>query len=258
MKISIITVCRNAERTIENTIRSVTEQTYQDIEYIIIDGASEDHTVEAAKRALGEYRAVLVSEPDCGIYDAMNKGIRLASGDYIHFLNADDVYCDRDVVSDAAHEIVQSGADGVYGHIVYLYTDGGTELRRFGRFCASRLYFATGDCINHQALFASAKLFAGKAFDTGYRICADREWMMRAVKGGAKFAALDRNICVYSLAGFSMQNIDVYREEAARCLKAHFPALYPLYGILEFFRNNRVLAGILHGVYRFLFIRKNS
>lgn len=88
MKISVITVCFRAEKTIAKTIESVKRQTYADVEYIIVDGASTDGTMEIIERTLGDYPAKIVSEPDRGIYDAMNKGIAMAEGDYLHFLNA--------------------------------------------------------------------------------------------------------------------------------------------------------------------------
>jgi glycosyltransferase involved in cell wall biosynthesis len=102
MKISIVTVCFNAEKEIERTIRSVLSQTYQDLEYIIVDGASKDRTVEIAQNVINEYpnKAVtIISEPDHGIYDAMNKGIKRAKGEWVNMMNAGDVFANKDVLS---------------------------------------------------------------------------------------------------------------------------------------------------------------
>ena len=101
MKISIITVCYNAEKEIERTIRSVLSQTYQDLEYIVVDGASKDKTVEVAQKVVEEYPhrdVTIISEPDKGIYDAMNKGIKAAKGEWVNMMNAGDFFVDKDVL----------------------------------------------------------------------------------------------------------------------------------------------------------------
>jgi glycosyltransferase involved in cell wall biosynthesis len=115
MKIAIITVCKNAERSIERTILSVVTQTHQNIEYIIVDGASTDNTLEIIKkyekqvssRYASRFTLHYISEPDTGIYNAMNKGIKMATGEWIHILNAGDVYFSKDVLS----EIFQNDID---------------------------------------------------------------------------------------------------------------------------------------------------
>lgn len=121
--ISIITVCRNASATLPETMRSVLAQSYGDYEYIVIDGASSDSTPELAEAAAGHFsgRMKWVSEPDAGIYDAMNKGIRMASGEIIGFLNADDHYADAEVLRDIADAFAQDAAlDAVHGSLSYI------------------------------------------------------------------------------------------------------------------------------------------
>lgn len=98
MKVSIITVCYNSQATIENTIKSVISQTHSDIEYIIVDGKSGDNTLEIVNKYQDKI-AKVISEPDQGIYDAMNKGIKVATGDIVGILNSDDYYVDSEVVS---------------------------------------------------------------------------------------------------------------------------------------------------------------
>ena len=114
-KFSVITVCYNAQAVIEDTIQSVISQTYHHVEYILIDGASKDHTMSIVNR----YRdriAIVVSEPDKGLYDAMNKGIRLATGDYLCFLNAGDSFHEDDTLLRMAHSIHESQLpDVLYG-----------------------------------------------------------------------------------------------------------------------------------------------
>lgn len=255
MKISVITVCFQAEGTIAKTIESVKRQSYADMEYIVIDGGSTDGTMEVIEKTLGNYPAKLFSEPDRGIYDAMNKGIYLASGDYIHFLNAGDVYYDDHVLEKTAVQIERTDADIVYGDIEYLYPDGSRERRNYDRKCARQIYYLTGDCINHQAMFAKRKLFEMDLFDINFKICADRDWMMKKSKEGVSFYAMGYPVCVYSYDGVSVLQKDAYKKEAALCIKKHYPLGYPVFAVFEFMRNNRVLAGMLHGVYRFLFIR---
>lgn len=255
MKISVITVCFQAEECIEKTIESVKRQTYEDIEYIIIDGRSRDKTMEVIKETLGDYPARILSEPDRGIYDAMNKGIGLAEGDYIHFLNAGDMYHDDRVIEKTAVWIEKTDADIVYGDIEYLYPDGSRERRNYDGKCGRQIYYLTGDCINHQAMFAKKRLFENDLFDIDLRICADRDWMMKKSRSGAVLQAMGFPVCVYSYDGVSVVQKDAYKKEAAYCMKKHYPLGYPVFAVFEFMRNNRVLAGMLHGVYRLLFIR---
>ena len=258
MKISVITVCFQAEQCIAKTIESVKRQTYPDIEYIIIDGASSDGTMAVIEETLGHYPAKIISEPDRGIYDAMNKGIGLASGEYIHFLNAGDVYYDERVIEETVRRIEKTRADIVYGDIEYLYPDGSRERRNYDGKCSRQIYYLTGDCINHQAMFAAARLFSENLFDVDLKICADRDWIMKKSKKGASFHAMGFLVCVYSYDGVSLQQKDISDREAALCIRKHYPLGYPVFAAFEFMRNNRALAKVLHGVYRILFIREQE
>lgn len=255
MKISVITVCFNAAEAIEKTIQSVREQNYSDIEYIIVDGASTDGTTEIVKQLAADKDTIVVSEPDHGIYDAMNKGIHLATGDYLHFLNAGDTFYDSGVINKAALEIISTGADIVYGDIIYQHPDGKTERRQYGDSCAKSVYYLTGDCINHQAMFARRSLFDAGDFDLSYKICADREWMIRQNKSGASFHAMHFLVCNFLVDGASLRQKDVYNDEARRCIRQHYKWRYPLFAGFEFLRNSKVLAGVLHAVYKLLYIR---
>lgn len=255
MKISVITVCFQAERNIAKTIESVKHQGYPDIEYIIVDGGSSDGTMAVIEQTLGDYPAKIISESDRGIYDAMNKGIGLAEGEYIHFLNAGDVYHDAHVIESTVLWIGKTGADIVYGDIEYLYPDGSRERRNYDSKCGRQIYYLTGDCINHQAMFAKRKLFEEDLFDISLKICADRDWMMKKSKEGAALQAMGFPVCVYSYDGVSVLQKDDYKREAALCIKKHYPLGYPVFAVFEYMRSNRVLAGLLHGVYRILYIR---
>lgn len=122
MKISVITVVRNAEDTIAQTLASVASQRYPNIEHIVVDGASTDRTVKILEQHKDQI-ALLVSEPDDGLYDAMNKGIELASGDVIGLLNADDIYQDDRVVEQIADAHADPGLDACYADLVYVRAD---------------------------------------------------------------------------------------------------------------------------------------
>lgn len=257
VKISVVTVCFNAEKVIEETIKSVLKQTYQNKEYIIVDGASSDGTLDVVRRYAAAAGIKYISEPDYGIYDAMNKGSELAEGDYIQFLNAGDLLVDEMVLEKAAEQIEQIRADVVYGDIIYRYPDGSEDIRVYGQFCSSIFYYLLGDCVNHQAVFARRACFAVHKFDLAYRICADREWMIRLKKDGYRFKALNMIICEYSLEenSASIRNSDIYFEEAARCVRMHIKSGYWLYLLVDRIRHGGLSSRILHGMYKMVFLR---
>ena len=256
IKISIITVCYDAEKVIEKTIQSVLAQDYHNIEYIIVDGLSKDATMDIVMKYASEDKIKWISETDNGIYDAMNKGIDMASGDYIQFLNAGDVFIDPHVVSNAAQGLSDTGADIIYGHILYCYPDGSVKQRSYTQFCATKFYYLLGDCINHQAIFSSRECLKQK-FDTTYAICADREWMIRVKKQGYKFKAIDLVICKYSLdeESVSIKNEELSKQEADRCIRQHLRGGYWLFALVNRIREGKISAKILHGIYKLVFIK---
>jgi len=134
MKISIITVSKNAGLTIESCIRSVLDQDYPNIEYIIIDGGSTDGTVDIIKRYEGDI-SIWISEKDEGIYDAMNKGINMASGDIVGFLNSDDLYAGPDILELVAEAFHNNDTDSCYGDLVYVLKDDTDKVVRNWKSC---------------------------------------------------------------------------------------------------------------------------
>lgn len=184
MKISIITVCYNSAITIEETIQSVTSQTYKDIEYIIVDGNSKDTTVAIIKKHGGEI-SIWLSEPDNGLYDAMNKGVKLATGDVIGILNSDDLYQDSDVITDVMNQFnKEPELDILYGDLVYVKSDNTDKVVRnwkskdyYGGF------FENANVPPHPALFVRSKVYKEAGlFDLDYKIAADYEFMLRIFK----------------------------------------------------------------------------
>lgn len=258
IKISVITVCFNAEHVIEETIKSVLKQTYQNMEYLIVDGGSDDGTLDLIRKYETDAAVRFISEPDDGIYDAMNKGSMLAEGDYIQFLNAGDVFADEFVIERIVAGLEKTNADVLYGNIIYRYPDGSTNIRVYGQFCSSLFYYLLGDCINHQSVFARRECLLRHRFDLSYQVCADREWMIRLKKDGYRFEALDVIVCEYSLDenSASIRNGDIYFEEAARCVREHLKMGYWLYLLIDRIRHGKLSSQLLHGLYKIVFIRR--
>lgn len=214
VKFSVITVAKNAAATLEQCIASVEAQRYARIEYIIIDGASTDDTAAIVARHKARVDR-FVSEPDGGIYNAMNKALRLVSGDFVYFLGADDYLVDGNVLHEVAEFIDRfPDSDLVYG---------GIEVRHFGGrkeiFMppppASALRFLVMGCLPHQASFASRRTFelAG-AFDEQYCIAGDYDWFLRVVTHPQLSARrFERVIASYFADGISNQ-LDRSQREA--------------------------------------------
>lgn len=180
MKLSIITVSFNSAATIADTLRSVREQTHPDIEHIIVDGGSTDGTLAIVQRE-GAHVTQVVSEPDAGIYDAMNKGFALASGELVGFLNADDMLASPGSMAAVAATATVTNADVVYGDLLYVHKDRPDRMIRYwrsGLFAASRLRY--GWMPPHPTLYVRRTLLAESGlFDTRLRIAADYDFILR-------------------------------------------------------------------------------
>lgn len=180
MKISVITVCFNSVRTLGDTLESVAAQTHLEVEHIVVDGASTDGTLKIIER-YGKHVALLISEPDQGIYDAMNKGLRLATGEVIGFLNADDVYADSGVVERVSAIMAEDGLDALFGDAEFVSPDRPNQpVRRYRseRFRPERI--AWGWMPAHPALFLRRRVYERYGlFRTDYRIAGDFEYCAR-------------------------------------------------------------------------------
>jgi glycosyltransferase involved in cell wall biosynthesis len=179
-RVTVITVCRNAARHIGDCIRSVRMQDHPDVEHVVIDGASIDGTQEIVRAEAPQ--AVLVSERDCGLYDAMNKGIAIATGEYIALLNADDRYARPDILSLAARTFAQEGCAAVIGDVEFFDPDRpGTVVRRYdsSRFRPERIRHGVMPAHPATILTAEAYRTVGK-YRTDFRIASDFDFILRA------------------------------------------------------------------------------
>lgn len=181
MHLTIVTVCFNAASTIGDTIRSVAAQDWPDFEHLVIDGGSTDDTVAVAER-LAHPRMRLVSEPDEGMYDAMNKGLAAAKGDYIGFLNADDFLLRGDALRLVAEAGRASAADLLMGDTLFVDEQGRPKGRLYSSWGFGRWWLRIGAMPPHPSLFVrtDAARRAG-GFDTRYRIAADFDLVARMV-----------------------------------------------------------------------------
>ena len=183
MKVSIITVCLNSSETIENTIKSILSQDYNDIEYIVIDGGSQDNTLEVLARYQSQI-SKLISEPDKGIYNAMNKGIKLTTGHIVGFLNADDLYENKTIISQVVASMQQNNYGAVYGDLLYVDK---TDINKVVRYWQAGKYmkgaFRTGWVIPHPTFFCRKRFFEEFGyFNEDFQIAADFELMLRFIE----------------------------------------------------------------------------
>lgn len=210
-RISVVTVCYNAVNTIEKTILSVINQTYDNIEYVIIDGASTDGTINIIKRYENRI-AYWISEPDRGIYDAMNKGILKATGDWIHFLNAGDIFHNNEVIKDFIPQI-QNNVFIAYGDTQYVFS------------IASKVHKALPiDRMNqvmpigHPATFVKSSYHKKNLFDTSYRSSGDYKFFFDSFyKDHVEFQYIPLIVADFDAeGGTSTSNPFLVTEENAR------------------------------------------
>jgi len=184
MKISVITVCFNSQTTIERSVQSVVDQQWPEVEHIVIEGGSTDGTLAILER-FRPHLAVLVSEPDKGIYDAMNKGLARATGDVICFLNADDQYADANVLAEVAQQMLTHQLDALVADVGFFKAGDPTRMtRRYRSDRFSPQHLSWGWMPAHPGLFLTRKIVqrVGK-FKTDYRIAGDYEYVVRTFHG---------------------------------------------------------------------------
>lgn len=181
MKITIITAVYNRERTIAAALTSLHAQTHPNIEHIIIDGGSTDGTLAILEAAAARPQTTLISEPDSGIYDALNKGLVRATGEVIGILHSDDLFADAAVLADVAQAFQQTPTDAVYGDLDYIANDGTARIIRHwrsGAYSPTKLRY--GWMPPHPALFVRKPVIdAHGGYDTKLRIAADYDAILR-------------------------------------------------------------------------------
>ena len=178
MKFSIITVCFNSEKTIEETLKSVSSQNYGNVEHIIIDGGSSDDTLGIVNNF--KHVIKIISEKDEGIYDAMNKGINLAEGDVIGFLNSDDVFYNENVIKDYFDDFTKYETDIVYGDLIFTSLSGKKNIRKWHSSSYEVNKLGIGWIPPHPTFYAKKSLFESLGnFDTNFKFASDFDLMTR-------------------------------------------------------------------------------
>ena len=244
MKVTVVTAVLNDAGHIEQTILSVISQTDIEIEYIIVDGGSKDGTLEL----IGKYKdkiSLLISEPDRGVYDAMNKGIKYSTGDFVYFLNSGDVLLNPSILSKIKLEELKERNAIIYGNVVVAY--GNLEaLEKPRPFFNSKMKFK-GIGICHQSMFFPGELIRNEKYDLSYNIAADYDLAYRLWRKGTVFLYKDITIAKYDWGKGISSNpyklLDVYRENARVCHQQLNP-LYWAKMVLEYIRLQKKLANL--------------
>ncbi len=215
--LSIITVCFRAKEDVQTTIENILQQSWTDFEYVVVDGASGDGTVELLEHAapLFHQKGIpfrYVSEPDQGIYDAMNKGSGLALGQWLLFLNAGDVLASSDVLKNIFS--VPSDADVIYGDAICTYQG---QKKYYPAFPLKHLRYEMAFC--HQSVFIRREHMLQHPYDISYRVCADHRLFLSLYLEGKKFDYRAIPISLYEIAGYSDRNIMLAHKEQLRMQK---------------------------------------
>lgn len=226
-RISIITVVYNGEKLIESTIQSVINQTFSNIEYIIIDGNSNDKTLDIIKK-YNEQIYYWLSEPDNGLYDAMNKGLRLATGNYVCFLNAGDEFYSSGILEQVFSKITDE-PDIIYGETIIMDNEG-RELG-FRRLKAPENLtwksFKDGMLVCHQSIYVKRELT--EPYNTKYKISADYDWVLMALKKAKEIHNSNLTLTKFLDGGLNKKNIPLALFERFRIMTkfyGFFPTLF--------------------------------
>ncbi len=231
-RLSVITIVYNNVRDIERTILSVVNQTYTNIEYVIVDGLSNDGTLQVIDKYKNQI-AAFISEKDEGIYDAMNKGLALATGDYVIFMNSGDEFYDNETV--AAVFAAAEDADIYYGETEMMADDDSSLGQR--RHKAPEKFtwrgFKYGMSISHQAIYIRRSLT--EPYDRRYQLSSDIDWIIRAAKKAKKIVNVNRYVARYLVGGMS-------KKKHRQSLMERFEIMKRNYGLIPTVLNHFVIA----------------
>ena len=254
MKISIITATYNSEKTIRHTIESVLMQTHKDIEYIIVDGASKDNTLSIVKEYVHKFgdKLKFVSEKDKGLYDAMNKGIDMSTGDIIGILNSDDFYTTTTILERVNNELQNPEIDAVYGDVHYVNEN---NLHKCTRYYSSKPFsrgiMRMGFMPAHPSFYCRRKCYeeAGR-FDLSYKVAADFELLLRILYiNKARTKYMNTDFVTMRAGGVSNSGIQSHKNimrDHYKALKAHkIFASYIILGLRYFYKIFELIAGNL-------------
>ena len=227
MKLSIITINRNNAAGLEKTMRSVADQTFKGFEYIVVDGASTDGSVEVIKELGAEIvHLQWVSEPDSGIYNAMNKGIRMASGDYIQILNSGDCLAADDVAEKMLKSLEEKGSPSIlYGNMVKCYPDGSRFVDKSFAGREITLLDMYRGTLNHDPAYIRRELFERYGYyDENLKIVSDWKWYLQAIIfGGEKPQYTDIEVTLFDMLGISETNKELNQSERRQVLGQLLP-----------------------------------
>ena len=225
LRITVITVTYNSEATVAETMDSVLAQIYPDIEYIVVDGGSTDKTIDIIRQYEPRFQGRMrwISKPDQGIYDAMNKGIHLATGDYLCFLNAGDSFHEDDTLQQMVHTLgIGELPDVLYGETALV--DKERHFLRMRRLSAPEVLtwksFRQGMLVCHQAFFAKRSLAV--PYDMQYRFSADFDWCIRIMKKARTLHNTHLTLIDYLEEGMTTQNQKASLRERFRIMAKHY------------------------------------
>ena len=227
MKLSIITINRNNEVGLEKTLQSVAAQTYKEFEYIIVDGASTDGSVEVIKKYESQFAHLKwVSEADPGIYNAMNKGLRMASGDYVQILNSADTLAAPEVTEQMLDALEKSGNPSIlYGNMIKCFPNGQKLIdKSFSGREITMLGMYTGT-LNHDPAYIRRDLFEKYGYyDESLRIVSDWKWYLQAIiLGDEKPQYVDLDVTLFDMTGISETNKELDKAERHQVMEQLFP-----------------------------------
>ena len=216
IKLTIITVSYNAVATIEQTISSVINQSYPNIEYIIIDGGSTDGTVDIIKKYKDKI-AYWISEPDGGIYDAMNKGIKVATGEYVYFLGADDTLIDISIIQAVVCDMSDNPSD-IYSYGVYCVNN--KLMQKYVGNSHAKKHLDVVDMVPHQGLFVKRSIAVKLPYDVNYKITADYKFFLQCYRNKEiSIRYEDYPVALYAMDGVSSNSVRELRNERIKIFK---------------------------------------